>query len=91
LLGLAAQDFGQAHADAREVGRQVKNVAELAIPADQTQLLVEHGYALAHVIERVLKDFAVVVDRGTGVVEQLEGGLGRHGALAQQQRQHQTR
>ena len=55
------------------------------------QLLVEHGDALAHVIERGLQDFAVVVDRRIGVVEQLERRLGRHRALAQQQRQHEPR
>ncbi len=37
-----------------------------------------------HVIERGLQDFAVVVDRGIGVVEQLQRGLGRDRALAQQ-------
>ncbi len=34
--------------------------------------LVEHRDALAHVVERGLQDFAVVVDRGVGVVEQLQ-------------------
>ena len=42
-------------------------------------------------VERGLQDFAVVVDRGVGVVEQLQRGLGRNRALAQQQRQHEPR
>ena len=71
--------------------RQIEDFAELPVPADQRQVLVEHGDALAHVIERGLQDFAIVVDRGVGVVEQLERGLGRHRALAQQQRQHEPR
>ena len=54
-------------------------------------LLVEHGDALPHMLERGLQDFAVVVDRRVGVVEQLERGLGRDRALAQQQRQHEPR
>ena len=42
-------------------------------------------------VERGLQNFAVVVDRGVGVVEQLQRGLGRDRALAQQQRQHEPR
>ena len=74
-----------------ELRRQVEDLAELPVPADQLQVLVEHRDALAHVVERGLQDFAVVVDRGVGIVEQLERGLGRDRALAQQQRQHQPR
>ncbi len=91
LLGVAAQDFVEADADAGEVGRQIENVAELPVPADQLKVLVEHRDALAHVIERLLQDFAVVVDRGAGVVEQLERRLGRNRPLAQQQREHEAR
>ncbi len=86
-----AQDFGEPDADADQARRQIEDFAELPVPADQLQVLVEHRDALAHVIERGLQDFAVVVDRGIGVVEQLQGGLGRDRALAQQQRQHQPR
>ena len=72
-------------------GGSVEDLAELPVPADQMQVLVEHRDALPHVIERGLQDFAVVVDRGIGVVEQLQRGLGRDRALAQQQRQHEPR
>ena len=86
-----AQDVVEADADPHHVGRQIENLAELAVPADELHVLVEDGNALAHVIERGLEDFAVVMDRRTGVVEQLEGGLGRERLLPQQQRQHEAR
>ncbi len=91
LFAVVAQDFVEPDADARECQRQVENFAELPIPADELQVLVEHRDALAHVIERGLQDFAVVLDRRVGVVEQLERGLGGHRALAQQKRKHEAR
>ena len=48
------QDIGKPAADAQQVRRQVEDFAELAVPADQLQILVEHRDALAHVIERGL-------------------------------------
>src|ERR1019366_6435970 len=86
-----AQNVGKPAADADKARRQIEDFAKLAVPADQLQVLVEHRDALAHVIERGLQDFAVVLDRGVGVVEQLQGRLGRDRALAQQQREHQPR
>ena len=71
--------------------RQAEDVAELPIGADQLQIGIEYGDALANVIERVLQDLAVEMQRGVGIVEQLERGLGRHGPLAQQLRQHEAR
>ena len=56
-------------ADAGQFVRQIEDVAKLPVPADQRQPLVEYGDALPHVIERGLQHFAVVVDRGIGVVE----------------------
>ena len=91
LLGDMAQDLVERDADAGEPVRQIEDFAELPVPADQLQLLVEHGDALPHVVERGLQDFAIVVDRGVGVVEQLERGLGRDRALAQQQREDEAR
>ena len=91
VLGDVAQDVVERDADAGEFMRQVEDFAELPVPADQRQLLVEHGDALAHMIERGLQDFAIVVDRRVGIVEQFQRRLGRDGALAQQQRQHQPR
>jgi hypothetical protein len=41
-------------------------------------------------LERGLEDFAVVVDRRIGVVEEFQRCLGGYRALAQQQRQHQA-
>ena len=90
-LGVVAQDFVEPDADAGERRRKVEDLAELPVPADQLQVLVEHRDALAHVIERGLQDFAVVLDRRAGVVEQFQRGLGGHGALAQQQREHEAR
>ena len=71
MLGDIAQDVVKRNADAGQFVRQIEHLAELAIPADEMQLLVEHGDALAHVIERGLQNLAVVVDRRIGVVEQL--------------------
>ena len=90
-LGDVAEDFVERDADARERVRQVENFAELPVPAQQRQILVEHGNALAHVIEGGLQYLPVVVDRGVGIVEELERRLGRNGALAQQQRKHEPR
>ncbi len=72
-------------------GRQIENFAELPVPADQLQFLVEDGDALAHVIERGLQNLPVVVDRRVGIVEQFKRRLGRHRALAQHQREHEPR
>ena len=91
LPGVVAQDLVERDADPGQLRRQVEDFAELPVPADQPQVLVEHRDALADVVERGLQDFAVVVDRRVGVVEQLQRGLGRDGALAQQQRQHEPR
>ena len=57
----------------------------------EVQVLVEHRDALPHMVERGLQDLAVVVDRGVGIVEELERRLGRDRTLAQQQREHETR
>ena len=71
--------------------RQAENFAELPVGADQLQIRIEHGDALPHMVQRGLQDLAVEMKRGVGIVEQLQGGLGGDGALAQQQRHHQTR
>jgi len=68
-----------------------EQVAELTVRADQVQVDVEYGDALPHVVERGLQDLAVEMQRGMGVVEQFQRGLGRHRALAEQQRHHHPR
>ena len=77
-------------ADPGELRRQCKDFTELAIPADEVQILVEHCNALPHMVERGLQDLAIVMNSGVGVVEELERRLGRYRALAQQERQHET-
>ena len=72
------------------VGR-CEDFTELPVPAHQLQLLVEHRDSLAHMVERGLEDFTVVVDCGACIVEELESGLGGNRAFAQEQRQHQPR
>ena len=42
-------------------------------------------------VQRGLQDLAVEMQRGVGIVEQFQRGLGRDGALAQQQRHHEAR
>ena len=59
-------------ADPDQARRQVEDFAELPVPADQLEVLVEYCDALAHVVERGLQDFAVVLNRSVGVVEQLQ-------------------
>ena len=61
------------------------------VRADQLQIRVEHRDALAHMVQRGLQDLAVEMQRGVGIVEQFQRGLGGDGALAQQQRHHQAR
>ncbi len=60
--------------------------AELAVPADEPEVAIEHRDPLRHLIERGLEEVAVVLDRGRGLVEKLEGALGRGVASLQQQR-----
>ena len=90
MLGVETKDVVEPGADPGELRRQCENLAELPIPADEVQLLVEHGDALPHMVERGLQDLAVVVDGRIGIVEQLERRLGRDRALAQKQRQHEA-
>ena len=71
--------------------RQRENFAELGVRADQLQIRIEHRDALAHMVQRGLQDLAVEMQRGMGIVEQLQRGLGGDGALAQQQRHHEAR
>ena len=82
---IEAQDFIESGPDPRELRRKGEDIAELPVPTDQVQVLVEDRDPLADVVERGLENFAVVLDRGIGIVEQLQRGLGRHRALAQQQ------
>ena len=87
--GVEAQEFVEPRADPDDFLRQPENLSELPVPADELHVLVEHRDRFADMLERGLQDFAVIVDGGVGVVEQLERGLGRDRALAQQQRQHE--
>ena len=63
--------------------RQVENFAELPVPANQRQILVEYRNALAHMIQRGLQNLAIVMDRRVRIVEKLQRRLGRYGPLAQ--------
>src|SRR5262245_65679356 len=88
---MKAQDLVEPGADAGELWRQRQALPELAVPADEVKLLVEHRDTLAHMVERSLQDLAIVMDRRIRIVEQLERRLGGHSALAQEQREHETR
>ncbi len=85
------KDFAQGNPDLDQMRRQAQDFAELAVGADQLQVGVEHGDALPHMVQRGLQYLAVEMQRGVGVVEQFQRGLGGDGALAQQQRHHQAR
>ena len=85
------EDFPQRDPDLHQMRRQPEDFAELPVRADQLQIRVEHGDALPHMVQRGLQDLAVEMQRGVGIVEQFQRGLGGDGALAQQQRHHQAR
>ena len=89
--GVEADDLVEADADPHHRRRQGEEVGELAVPGGEREIVVEDGDALARVVERVLQLVAARLDRRRRVVEQLQRRLARHGATAQQQRQHQTR
>src|ERR1700742_2239806 len=59
-----------------EMGRQREDFTELAIVANQLQVRIEHRDSLPHMVQRGLENFAIEMQRGVRVVEQLEGGLG---------------
>src|SRR5438105_460536 len=91
LFGMQTGSVTETGAYARELRRQGENLAKLAIPAHQTQILVEHGDPLPHMIKRGLQDLAVVMDRGIGIIEQLQCRFGRDGTFTQQERQYEPR
>jgi len=78
------EDVGESNVGPNEARRQIQDFSELSIPAYEMQVLVEYCDALSHMIERGLQDFAIVLNRCVGIVEQFQRGLFRHGALAQQ-------
>jgi hypothetical protein len=82
---IEAQDVGKANAGANQARWQIEDLAELPVPANQLQVLVEDGDALPHVIERSLQNFAVVLDRRIGIVEQFQRRFCGDRALSQQQ------
>ena len=54
LLGVEAQDVVEPGAEPSELRRQCEDLAELTIPANEVQLLVEDRDALANMVERGL-------------------------------------
>ena len=89
--GIVVDDLLHADAHMHEVGRHVVEIDEGLVPGEQAQVAVEHRDALLGVVQRVLEQVAAVLDRGGGIVEELEGRLRRNGAAAQQQRQGKAR
>ena len=90
-LRVEADDLLEADADPHEVGRQVVEVQEGAVPGEQVEVAVDHRDALARVVEGVLEEVAAVLDRRGGVVEELEGLARGDVAAAQQQREREPR
>ena len=90
-LGAAAQDLVERRADAAELRRQVQQLAELPVPADQPHVLVEHAETVAHLVQRRLQQVAVVLQRLGGIVQQAQGRLAAGVAAPQQQRKHEAR
>ena len=71
-LGVEAHDLLEPGADAHHVGGQFEQLAELAVPAQEPQILVEHGDALARVIKRVLEQ--IVLEEEDEEEEDHQGG-----------------
>ena len=90
-FGAAAQDLVQRNADPAEFGRQVEQLTELPVPADQAVATIEHGDAVADLGKGGLEQIAVVLQGLRGVVEQLQRGLAADVTTAQHQGQHETR
>ena len=90
-LRIEAHDVLEADADPNEVGRQLVEIDEGAVPGDEAEVAVEHGDALAGVVDRVLEEVAAVLDRRRGVVEELQRRLRRDRPPAQEQRQREPR
>ena len=57
------------HPELHRMRRQAQNFDELPVRADQLQIGVEHGDALAHMVERRLQDLPVEVERGVGIIQ----------------------
>ena len=90
-LGAGAQDPVERCADPAELGGEVEQLAELAVPADEVHVLVEHAEPMPHLIERGLQEIAIVLQRLGSIIEQAQCGLAAGVAAAQQQRQDQPR
>ncbi len=63
------KNFPQRNSDLHEMQRQPENFTELPVRADQLQIRVEDGNALAHMVQRGLQDFTVEVQGCVGIVE----------------------
>ena len=63
------QNLAQRDADLNDMRGQPENLAELMVGADQLQVRIEYGNALAHVVERGLQDLAVEMQCGVGIIE----------------------
>ena len=69
--GVVAHDRVEPEPGAQHRGRHIEQFGEGAVPGDQRQVGVEHGDALARVVERMLQQVAARLDGGRGVVEHL--------------------
>jgi hypothetical protein len=72
-------------------GGRSEQPAELPVPADQIEVLVEHRDALAHMVDGRLQQVAAVLDGFRRIVEQRDGAGPVAGAPLQQLPQHQPR
>ena len=69
-FGVETHDLVKADAGPQQRRRHVEQVAELAVPADQPEVAVEDGDSLARMIECVLQQVAVGLQRRRGVVDE---------------------
>ena len=90
-MRVVAHDLLDADADTQRIARQIEEVAEFAVPADQPMIAIEDGDALTREIQGILQEVAIVLDRGGGFVHQAQRRLVRNVAPAQNERQHQPR
>ena len=86
-----AHDLLQRGSNPPELRRQHQDFAELPVPADELHFLVEHGKALAHMVERGLQQVAIILYGLRGFIEEPQRQLPADIEPPQHQRHHEAR
>ncbi|MND48253.1 hypothetical protein D3C80_391690 [compost metagenome] len=89
--GQMLDNFGHRNTDLHHFIRQIKMSTELTVPACQPQILVEHRYALIHLIERNLQKIPILLQGDRRIIKQLPCVTRRGIVALEKQRQDETR